>query len=48
VNPSDYIFAAGYYGDIKRFKSQTEMEMGFEAAGEIVEVGPGVDSSKIG
>jgi len=48
VNPSDYYFAVGLYGDRTLFKSQTEMGMGFEGAGEIVEVGAGVDASNIG
>jgi NADPH:quinone reductase len=45
VNPSDYLHAAGVYGIKSLFKSQEEMGVGFEGAGEVVELGPDVDAS---
>lgn len=46
IHPSDMGFCRGYYGEKSKLKSICGC--GGEGAGEIVEVGPGVDASYIG
>ena len=48
MHPADCLHTVGLYGKKHLFRSQIEMGMGFECAGEIVDVGPGVDVSNIG
>ena len=50
INPSDYLFAYGHYGDKSWFTSIKDgiIGMGFEGSGEISEVGLNIDASHIG
>jgi NADPH:quinone reductase-like Zn-dependent oxidoreductase len=48
VNPSDFYMTIGMYGVKELYRSQEEMGVGLEGAGEVVEVGPGADPSLLG
>lgn len=48
INPSDMYMTQGAYGVREKFRSQEKMGCGFEGAGEIVEVGEGVDAAVVG
>lgn len=48
INPSDMYMTQGAYGVRTKFRSQEKMGCGFEGAGEITEVGEGIDAANIG
>jgi len=48
INPSDMFMTEGSYGIWEMYRSQEQMGVGFEGAGEIIETGPKVPKEVVG